>query len=31
MFHAFLKVADHCPACGEALHHQRSDDAPLAS
>jgi uncharacterized protein (DUF983 family) len=28
MFHAFLKVADHCPACGEALHHQRSDDAP---
>jgi uncharacterized protein (DUF983 family) len=28
MFRAFLKVADHCPACGEALHHQRTDDAP---
>ena len=28
MFRAFLKVADHCPACGEALHHQRADDAP---
>ena len=28
MFRAFLKVADHCPACGEALHHQRVDDAP---
>ena len=28
MFHAFLKVADHCPSCGEALHHQRADDAP---
>jgi uncharacterized protein (DUF983 family) len=28
MFRKFLKVADHCPACGEALHHQRADDAP---
>ena len=24
----YLKVNDHCPACGEALHHQRADDAP---
>lgn len=28
LFRAFLKVADHCPHCGEALHHQRADDAP---
>jgi uncharacterized protein (DUF983 family) len=28
MFRAFLKVADHCPGCGEELHHQRADDAP---
>jgi uncharacterized protein (DUF983 family) len=28
IFRAFLKVADHCPACGEDLHHQRADDAP---
>lgn len=28
MFRAYLKVADHCPDCGEALHHQRADDAP---
>lgn len=28
MFRAFLKVADCCPACGEALHHHRADDAP---
>jgi uncharacterized protein (DUF983 family) len=28
MFRAFLKVKDHCSACGEALHHQRADDAP---
>jgi uncharacterized protein (DUF983 family) len=28
MFRAFLKVADHCPACDEALHHHRADDAP---
>jgi len=28
MFRAFLKVADCCAACGEALHHHRADDAP---
>lgn len=28
MFARFLKVSDHCPACDEALHHQRADDAP---
>jgi len=28
LFHKYLKVADHCPDCGEALHHQRADDAP---
>jgi len=28
MFRAFLKVADHCAACSEALHHHRADDAP---
>lgn len=28
LFRAYLKVADHCPACGEAMHHQRADDAP---
>ncbi len=28
MFSAFLKVADQCPACGEALHHHRADDFP---
>src|SRR6516165_3995347 len=28
MFRAFLKVADRCTACGEALHHHRADDAP---
>lgn len=28
IFRAFLKVSDHCPACGEALHHHRADDAP---
>jgi uncharacterized protein (DUF983 family) len=28
MFRAYVKVADNCPACGEALHHQRTDDAP---
>ena len=28
MFRAFLKVADHCPACSEALHHHRADDFP---
>lgn len=28
LFRAFLKVVDDCPACGEALHHHRADDAP---
>jgi uncharacterized protein (DUF983 family) len=28
LFRAFLKVADHCPTCGEELHHQQADDAP---
>jgi uncharacterized protein (DUF983 family) len=28
MFHAFLKVSDHCPACNEELHHHQADDAP---
>src|SRR5499427_6500508 len=28
MFRAFLKVADHCAVCNEALHHHRADDAP---
>jgi len=28
MFRRYLKVADECPACGEALHHHRADDAP---
>ena len=28
MFRRYLKVADKCPACGEALHHHRADDAP---
>ncbi|MGE3147603.1 MAG: DUF983 domain-containing protein [Pseudorhodoplanes sp.] len=28
LFRAFLKVADDCSECGEALHHQRADDAP---
>jgi uncharacterized protein (DUF983 family) len=28
LFRAFLKVADHCPVCHEAFHHQRADDAP---
>lgn len=28
MFRRYLKVADDCPHCGEALHHQRADDAP---
>ena len=28
MFRAFLKVADSCAVCGEALHHHRADDAP---
>jgi uncharacterized protein (DUF983 family) len=28
LFRAYLKVADHCPVCREALYHQRADDAP---
>lgn len=28
MFASYLKVNPHCPACNEALHHQRADDAP---
>lgn len=28
MFEGFLTVRDTCPNCGEALHHQRADDAP---
>jgi len=28
IFHRYLKVSDDCPHCGEALHHQRADDAP---
>ena len=28
MFRRYLKVADDCAHCGEALHHQRADDAP---
>jgi uncharacterized protein (DUF983 family) len=28
LFGAYLKVVDHCAVCGEALYHQRADDAP---
>lgn len=28
VFSSFLKVAEHCSACGEDLSHQRADDAP---
>ena len=28
LFRRYLKVADNCPNCGEALHHHRADDAP---
>ncbi|MFC0199335.1 DUF983 domain-containing protein [Paracoccus rhizosphaerae] len=28
IFSSYLKVADHCPSCNEALHHQRADDGP---
>nr|WP_232962745.1 DUF983 domain-containing protein [Paracoccus tegillarcae] len=28
IFSSYLKVNDHCPNCGEALHHQRADDGP---
>jgi uncharacterized protein (DUF983 family) len=28
LYRAYLKVNDICPSCGEALYHQRADDAP---
>jgi uncharacterized protein (DUF983 family) len=28
LFGRYLKVADQCPVCNEALHHHRADDAP---
>jgi len=28
LFRRYLKVVDHCAACGEAMHHQRADDFP---
>ena len=28
LFTGYLKVADNCSHCGEALHHHRADDAP---
>jgi len=28
LFRRYLKVADNCSHCGEALHHHRADDAP---
>lgn len=28
LFSRYLKVADRCPSCAEALHHHRADDAP---
>jgi uncharacterized protein (DUF983 family) len=28
LFGSFLKVADHCPACGEEFSHHRADDFP---
>lgn len=28
LYRAYLKVVNSCPACGEAMHHQRADDAP---
>jgi uncharacterized protein (DUF983 family) len=28
LFRAYLKVNDHCPACGEALHYHKADDLP---
>lgn len=28
LFTRYLKVADHCPHCGEPLYHHRADDAP---
>jgi uncharacterized protein (DUF983 family) len=28
LFGRYLKVVDHCEACGEAFHHHRADDLP---
>lgn len=28
IYKRYLRVIDHCPDCGEALHHQRADDFP---
>lgn len=28
LFLKWLKVTDHCPACGEEFHHHRADDFP---
>lgn len=28
LLRGYLKVRDSCPACGQALHHQRADDGP---
>src|SRR5690606_19830749 len=28
LFGAYLKPVHDCPSCGEAMHHQRADDAP---
>jgi uncharacterized protein (DUF983 family) len=28
MLRGYLQVRDHCPVCGEELHHQRADDGP---
>jgi uncharacterized protein (DUF983 family) len=28
LFGRFLKLADRCDACGEAMHHHRADDMP---
>ena len=28
LFEGYLKVADHCPACGAEMRHHRADDGP---
>lgn len=28
LFTGYLRVKDHCPSCGEELHHHRADDGP---
>jgi uncharacterized protein (DUF983 family) len=28
LFSKYIKVNEHCPSCGEDLHHQKADDAP---